>query len=97
MVKNNRDLMEQVILDCFTGLHDLEPSIPERICHYILYGKDPMVLDDLNKLTKSNTSNEYDKQVYSLLGCPILFFLLILMTVINHSKIKSFTNNIMMV
>ena len=70
MVKNNRDLMEQVILDCFTGLHDLELSMPERICHYILYGKDPMVLDDLNKLTKSNTSNEYDKQVYSLLGCP---------------------------
>ena len=70
MVKNNRDLMEQVILDCFSGLHDLEPSMPERIGHYILYGKDPMVLDDLNKLTKSNTSNEYDKQVYSLLGCP---------------------------
>lgn len=62
--------MEQVILDCFSGLHDLEPSMPERIGHYILYGKDPMVLDDLNKLTKSNTSNEYDKQVYSLLGCP---------------------------
>jgi len=31
--------MEQVILDCFSGLHDLEPSMPERICHYILYGK----------------------------------------------------------
>ena len=70
MVKHDQNLMDQVILDCFASLNKLEPSMPERICHYILYGKDPMVLDDLNKLTKSNTSNEYDKQVYSLLGCP---------------------------
>ena len=66
MVKNNRDLMEQVILDCFTGLHDLEPSMPERICHYILYGKDDMVLDALKVLSKTN---KY-KRIYRLLGMP---------------------------
>ena len=70
MVKNNRELMEQVILDCFTGLHDLEPSMPERICHYILYGKDVMVLDDLNVLPKTN---KYDKGCYILLSGLVFF------------------------
>ena len=65
MVKHDQNLMDQVILDCFASLNKLEPSMPERICHYILYGKDDMVLDDLNVLPKTN---KYDKGCYILLG-----------------------------
>ena len=64
MVKHKQNLMEQVIFDCFSGLNKLEQSIPERICHYILYGKDDMVLDDLKVLSKTN---KYDKGRYILL------------------------------
>ena len=70
MVKHDQNLMEQVILDCFTGLHDLEPSMPERICHYILYGKDDMVLDDLKVLSKTN---KYDEGCYILLSGLVFF------------------------
>ena len=66
MVKHDQNLMEQVIFDCFSGLNKLEQSMPERICHYILYGKDDMVLDDLKVLSKTN---KY-KQIYRLLGMP---------------------------
>ena len=65
MVKLDQNLMDQVIFDCFASLNKLEPSMPERICHYILYGKDVMVLDDLNVLPKTN---KYDKGCYILLG-----------------------------
>ena len=77
MVKHKQNLMEQVIFDCFSGLNKLEQSMPERICHYILYGKDDMILDDLNVLPKTN---KYDKGYYILLG---VFFLI---KAINHSK-----------
>lgn len=66
MVKHKQNLMEQVIFDCFSGLNKLEQSMPERICHYILYGKDDMVLDDLKVLSKTN---KY-KRIYRLLGMP---------------------------
>ena len=49
MVKHDQNQMDQVILDCFAGLNKLEQSISERICHYILYDKDDMVLDALSK------------------------------------------------
>ena len=65
MVKHKQNLMEQVIFDCFSGLNKLEQSMPERICHYILYGKDDMILDDLNVLPKTN---KYDEGCYILLG-----------------------------
>ncbi|AHN26281.1 hypothetical protein GAPWK_1708 [Gilliamella apicola] len=65
MVKHDQNQMDQVILDCFAGLNKLEQSISERICHYILYGKDVMVLDDLNVLPKTN---KYDEGCYILLG-----------------------------
>ena len=39
--------------------------MPDQICHYILYGKDVMVLDDLNVLPKTN---KYDEGCYILLG-----------------------------
>ena len=48
MVKNGLNLLGQVIFVCVAGLHKLEQSMPERICHSIVYGKDVMVLDDLN-------------------------------------------------
>ena len=70
MVKHDQNLMDQVILDCFASLNKLEPSMPERICHYILYGKDVMVLDDLNVLPKTN---KYDKGCYILLSGLIFF------------------------
>ena len=66
MVKHKQNLMEQVIFDCFSGLNKLEQSMPERICHYILYGKDDMILDDLKVLSKTN---KY-KRIYRLLGMP---------------------------
>ena len=50
MVKHDQNLMDQVILDCFAVLYRFEQSMPDQICHYILYGKDDMVLDDLNVL-----------------------------------------------
>ena len=65
MVKHDQNLMDPVILDYFASLNKLEPSMPERICHYILYGKDDMVLDALNVLPKTN---KYDKGCYILLG-----------------------------
>ena len=39
--------------------------MPEQICHYMLYGKDVIILDDLNVLPKTN---KYDKGCYILLG-----------------------------
>jgi len=41
--------LDQVILDCVAGLHKLEQSMLEQICHYIVYGKYVMVPDDLNR------------------------------------------------
>ena len=46
-------------------LYRFEQPMPEQICHYMLYGKDVMVLDDLNVLPKTN---KYDKGCYILLG-----------------------------
>ena len=70
MVKHDQNLMDPVILDCFASLNKLEPSIPERICHYILYGKDDMVLDALKVLSKTN---KYDKGCYILLSGLVFF------------------------
>ena len=67
MVKHDQNPMDQVILDCFAGLNKLEQSISERICHYILYGKDVVVLDELKVLSKTY---KYDNRVYNLLGMP---------------------------
>lgn len=47
MVKHGQNLMDQVILDCIAGLYDLEQSILERICQYILSVKDLKVVEDL--------------------------------------------------
>ena len=44
--------------------------MPEQICHYMLYGKDVIILDDLNVLPKTN---KYDKGCYILL-CMFVFF-----------------------
>ena len=66
--------MDQVILD----LHKLEYLMPERICHYILYDKDDMVLDDLKVLSKTN---KYDKGRYILLAGFVF-----LNKAINHNK-----------
>ena len=65
MVKHGQNLLDQIILDCFAVLYRFEQSMPDQICHYILYGKDVMVLDDLNVLPKTN---KYDKGCYILLG-----------------------------
>ena len=48
-------------------LHDLKQSIPEWICHYILYDKDAMVLEDLKLLSKTN---KHDKRIYRLFSMP---------------------------
>ncbi|WP_334327981.1 hypothetical protein [Gilliamella apicola] len=69
MVKHDQNLMDPVILDCFASLNKLEPSMPERICHYILYGKDVMILDDLKVLSKTN---KY-KRIYRLLSGLVFF------------------------
>ncbi|WP_334321106.1 hypothetical protein [Gilliamella apicola] len=53
MVKHGQNLLDQIILDCFAVLYRFEQSMPDQICHYILYGKDVMVLDDLNVLPKN--------------------------------------------
>ena len=66
--------MDQVILD----LHKLEYLMSERICHYILYDKDDMVLDDLKVLSKTN---KYDKGRYILLAGFVF-----LNKAINHNK-----------
>ena len=65
MVKHGQNLLDQIILDCFAVLYRFEQSMPDQICHYILYGKDVMVLDDLNVLSKTN---KYDEGCYILLG-----------------------------
>lgn len=67
MVKHDQNLMDQVILDCFVNLNKLEQSISERICRYILNGKDVVVLDELKVLSKTY---KYDNRVYNLLGMP---------------------------
>ena len=65
MVKHVQNLLDQIILDCFAVLYRFEQSMPDRICHYILYGKDVMALNDLNVLPKTN---KYDEGCYILLG-----------------------------
>ena len=46
-------------------LYRFEQPMPEQICHYVLYGKDVIILDDLNVLPKTN---KYDEGCYILLG-----------------------------
>ena len=70
MVKHVQNLLDQIILDCFAVLYRFKQSMPDQICHYILYGKDVMVLDDLNVLPKTN---KYDKGCYILLSGLVFF------------------------
>ena len=51
-------------------LYRFEQPMPEQICHYVLYGKDVIILDDLNVLPKTN---KYDKGCYILLSGLIFF------------------------
>ena len=51
-------------------LYRFEQPMPEQICHYMLYGKDVIILDDLNVLPKTN---KYDKGCYILLSGLVFF------------------------
>ena len=51
-------------------LYRFEQPMPEQICHYVLYGKDVIILDDLNVLPKTN---KYDKGCYILLSGLVFF------------------------